>query len=724
MSGPTFSESWYRVASLRVSLRPTVRVQRQVFRGEDWYVLHDPFNNSFFRIRPPAYAFLAQLSIAHTVDEAWQRVLNQAGDDAPGQDEAIRLLAQLYQSNLLYTDGQPDADRLFERYRKRTRRELASKLIGFLYTRIPLWDPEHFLRRLQPLTRLLVSPWGFAGWLVMVVLGLKAVVDNAGQLATQSSGLLSPGNLIWLYVAMAMLKLIHEMGHALVCKRYGGEVHTMGVMLIALAPLPYMDASSSWAFRSHGQRALVGLAGMAAEMLTASVAALVWASTGAGVVHSVAFNVMVVASVSTVLFNGNPLMRFDAYYVMCDLIQVPNLFERARKQWVYWIERFAFGTPMAVDPSGSRGEAAWLGAYGFGSTLNRLFVTFGITLYIADQFFILGVLTAAISLVMLVVLPLGRLPGYLLSCPRIERRRLRATLLSGGALAAVVVGLAFVPVPDAITAPGVVEASAYEQVNAPEAGHVRSLAWESSQWVEAGTVLAVLQNPELDLDIAEMEAEIRGAKAMLAAATQRSMADMAPIQARLTALEQRLAELEQRRARMTVRAERAGLWVATPEIQRQLCGCTGFANREGAWIRRGKPLGVMLDPKAYRFVAVVSQDQAAHLFSDDIGPGVVRLWGRGGEELTARTMKVIPYERRELPSAALGWWGGGTIAVSQRMDSATEAFFEVNLELEPGVLPPVGHGRSGLARFELPPQPLAAQAGRYLTQLMQARYRL
>ena len=228
----------------------------------------------------------------------------------------------------------------------------------------------------------------------MVAVGANAVLENLPQIADQTQGVLALDNLIWLYLCMAAMKVVHELAHAFVCKRFGGEVHVFGIMLLVMAPLPYVDATASWAFRSRYERALVGAVGVLSELFMAALGAVVWANTGPGLVHTLAFNVMLLGSISSLLFNGNPLLRFDAYYVLCDLIDIPNLYQRANQQWLYFADRYLLGSRDAKGPSTDSREWWWLTGYGGLSFIYRLMVVALVLEYVADQWFLLGVVFA------------------------------------------------------------------------------------------------------------------------------------------------------------------------------------------------------------------------------------------------------------------------------------------------------------------------------------------
>ena len=240
-----FHESWYRIANQRICLRATVKVRRQLFRGTRWYILYDPFSNQFFRLRPPAYEFVARLSNTRTVEEVWREVMECNPQDAPGQEEVIHLLAQLYHANLLHYQLPPDTTKLFERYKQRKQRILKANLLNIMFLRIPLWDPDNFLKRLLPFIRVIMSPIGTIFWSGIVIFAVKEVIDHFSEFRVQSQGILAPSNLFLLYLGAVIVKTLHEFGHAFAVRRFGGEVHTMGIMFLIFTPFPYMDATAA-----------------------------------------------------------------------------------------------------------------------------------------------------------------------------------------------------------------------------------------------------------------------------------------------------------------------------------------------------------------------------------------------------------------------------------------------------------------------------------------------
>ncbi|MHC5157209.1 MAG: peptidase M50, partial [Planctomycetota bacterium] len=338
---PTFHEAWYRVVDLKPRLLSNVRIYRQHFRGQLWYVLENASNNKFSRLSREAYFFVGLLDGHRTIADAWELCNEKQADSAPTQGEVIQLLGQLYSSNLLYADLPPDTVSLFNRYTQRMRRQIQGFFSNLLFIRIPLFDPDPLLDKWVPVVGKLFSKVGLVVWLLGVLTGLYFVIGNLNELMVQSADILAPDNLFWLYLSMIMIKVCHEFGHSFACKQFGrlngsgGQVHVLGVMFLVFVPLPYVDASSAWAFRRKWHRVIVGMSGVAVELFVAAMAAVIWANTSTGTLHIIAYNLIFIASVSTLLFNGNPLLRFDAYYVLSDLIEIPNLGHRSR-QYLYF----------------------------------------------------------------------------------------------------------------------------------------------------------------------------------------------------------------------------------------------------------------------------------------------------------------------------------------------------------------------------------------------------
>ena len=446
MSEDLYSPSWYRVANLRPRLRGHVRIHRHHYRGELWYVLEDRVSRRMHRFNPQAHYVIGLMDGRRPVQALWDAAIERFGDDAPTQDEVIRLLGQLHAADVLQTEMSPDVDEILRRAQKTRQRSLMQKLSP-LALRIPLVDPERFLERWLPYYRWLFGPAGALLWLMVVGTGLALATAHWRELTeSMSDRVLAPRNLLLLALTFPLVKLLHELGHACATKAWGGEVHDMGVMLLVLMPVPYVDATASSAFRETRRRVVVGAAGILVETFVASLALFVWLQAEPGTLRAMLYDVMLIAGVSTVVFNGNPLLRFDGYYILADLLQMPNLRQRGVQYLTHLVDTRAFGLRDSRFDAGER-ERGWLAAFTVASFVYRMVVMIGIALFIGTQYFVIGALLALWVVFGSIVLPLYKGLNHVFASPKLQRRRNRAVAVTGGVAFTLLILLFAVPLP-------------------------------------------------------------------------------------------------------------------------------------------------------------------------------------------------------------------------------------------------------------------------------------
>ena len=720
---PTFSESWYRVAALRPRLRSTLQAHRQHFRGDMWHVIQDPSSNQFFRLNEAAYRFVALLDGRRNVAEAWKIASEQLGDDAPTQGEAIQLLGQLYTSNLLAGDMPPDAEGLFKRYRKRVTREVQSYLMNILFIRIPLFDPERLLDRTVGFFGAVFSAWGTILWLGLILTGLYFLAGRTDELTKGAQGLLSPERLPLLYLSFVIIKVVHEFGHAFACKKFGrdsgsgGEVHIMGIMFLVFTPLPYVDASSSWALRSKWHRTVVGAGGMFVEMAIAALAAIVWARTAEGTTaHAVAYNLMFVGSVSTILFNGNPLLRYDGYYMLSDLLEIPNLQQRSRDYLYYLVKRYVWGVRKPRSPAHTRGERVWLFFYAIFSTAYRLFISFMIFLFVADSLPVVGIILAAIAVVVWGLVPIGKFVYYIVSSGELMRVRARAVMTSLLAPGVVLAGLAVIPAPDHFYVEGVVEPSEMKIIHAGADGFLQEYLPSGRQVTPDGPPLARSANPALVALRDGLAAQRRELVARRGLAMTKEPAAVQIIEEQIEALDVKIRRIEQQLADLQVRAPLAGTWVA-PQIDQA----------KGAYIKRGQNLGLVAKMDDLIVRAVALHDVGGILALDRSDRVAMRILKRPDQEVGGTIKQFLPTGQKYLPSPALGYAAGGNIATAPDDRSGVqtaERIFEIRIVPDGEGDVRLWTGQRVAVRFDCAPKPYLSQLWRATLQMLQRRFRI
>lgn len=715
MAGAFLSDSWYRIASLRPSLRGHARVTRQRLRGKAWYILYDPLTNRSQRFPPSVWWLLSQLDGRCTVDAAWQRALAELGDAAPSQDEVITLLSQLHKADLLLTlESLPDIDELLRRRRRQDRSRWLSSLLNPMSIRIPLWDPDRFLERTVSWLRPLFGWQGMLLWLAVVLPACFAAAEHWNELTGNlSDRLLSGSNLLCLALVFPVVKLLHELGHGYAVKAHGGQVHEAGVMLIMFAPTPYVDASASAEFRSKWYRAFVAAAGMLTELFLAGLAMYAWLVVEPGVVRTLAFNVMIVAGASTLVFNGNPLLRFDGYYILSDLIEIPNLAQRSNNWYGWLVRRHAFGDREAERPDASPGEARWFVPYAPAALAYRIVVSISMALFIASQYFFVGVLIALASIVNLAVVPAFRLLRLLAASPLLARRRRRAWLVSGVAMGGLCLFLASVPLPRSSVTEGVVWVPAGAEIRAAGTGFVQDdmAPWTSERSVRRRQQLFRQADPALAASYAEQRAKVAELEVQL-------VVDRADDRARGFLTEQALErergvllDLERRVAELVTLAPDSGsVVIARPQ------------DLPGRHVKRGELLGYVL-ARAPRLVrAVVVQDEIG-LVRGQLRAVTLTLSDRVGQALAGKLVREVPGGSEALPSRALMIDGGGELVADPRDPAGMatlDKVFQFDIDV-PSMPSDVRVGTRAWVKFEFAPEPLFQQARRRLRQLFLSR---
>ena len=747
---PTFSESWYRVAELRPRLRSTVQIYRQHFRGRMWHVLQDPGSNQFFRLNEPAYQFVAMLDGRHKVANVWRVCNEELGDEAPTQGEVIQLLGQLYVSNLLQAELPPDAEAMFSRYQKRVRREIKGYMTNLLFVRIPLIDPDHFLNRWVALFGKVFTVPGLLLWIAILAVGLYHVAGRADDLFRGSMNIFNPANLPLLYGSMVFIKVFHEFGHAFSCKRFGvksgtgGEVHTMGVMLLVFMPLPYVDASSAWAFRSKWHRIIVGTSGMMVELAIAAIAAVVWANTpDTAPIHQVCYNIMFIASVSSLLFNGNPLLRYDAYYIFSDIVEIPNLWQRSRQYLYYLVKKYLWNVKRARNPAHTVGERAWMFVYAVASTIYRLFILVMILLFLSNRLppdlIIVALGFAVMGFIAMFLVPAWKFVHYLATHQELLRVRGRAVVSTLIFVGAIVFAVGVMEAPDRSRVEGVVEPARLLVVHAAEDGFVtgtlasgadvRNVASVRAAMVAALTDVSGLRVPppvgalgaRETLILQSESPELVSTRARLAASREHLQAAWRLEQTRdisaaqrlafqIEALDEQIALVDEQLKSLKLSASLEGTWVS-PEIERL----------PGMYVRRGNQIGVLASLDRVIVRAVAGQDVDVYDASDRVE---MRVKGRADLKFDGTITKRLKVGQERLPSAALGYAAGGQMAVTKDDPKGTrtpERFFELHITPDSDAVGQLLSGQRLVIRLEMKRKPYVVQWWRALQQLIQKR---
>lgn len=709
MSDSLFSPSWYRIAELKPRLRNHVKIHRHDYRGKIWFILQDVAAGRSHKLSPASYNFIGLMDGKRSVDELWQAMGALGGDDAPTQDEVIRLLGQLHAADALICNVPPDGQELFRRYQRSERMRWKQRLWTPLAVRFPLWDPEHFLTRTQGFVRPLFTWYGGLLWLVVVATGIVLAAMHWGEL-TESivDRALTPDNLLVLWLVYPVVKALHELGHGYAVKLSGGEVHEIGIMLLVLMPVPYVDASAAWGFREKRQRMLVGGAGIMVELFLGALALFVWLNVEPGPAHAVAYNVMLISGVSTLLFNGNPLLRFDGYYVLADWIEIPNLGKRSNKYLGYLIQRYLYGVRDAEPVAHSNGERRWFFFYGIAAFLYRMLIMATIILYIGGKFFIVGILLATWGVVTQIMVPLGKNLSFLFSSPRIRKNRGRALSVTALLLSLILLLLFVIPAPSWTRSEGVSWPSEQSQVRSASDGFVVDLLVADGEKVEKGEQIIQMKDPFLNARLDVLSAQLRQLKAQLRVARVHDRVQTAVIREEITAVNADYKQTRERVEELVIRSPRAGVLIV-PQSE----------DLSGQFLRKGQLIAYVLESSDLLTARVIVSQDDIGLAREKTRAIEIMPAQWGSDPFKVKRWRQIPGGTSQLPTAALGTAGGGKFAVDPRDAegrTTLERVFEFEIDLPPG-MDNRFLGQRVFVRFDHGFEPLGFQFYRSLRQL-------
>ena len=495
--------------------RKDLIIQESVYQGELCWIVKDPLAMRYYRLLEPEYVSLLTLDEPTTIRNIKQ-VLDRTFPDRNFRVEDIqRLVAQFHQQGLMVSDAENQAAPLIKRRGKELRRKMLGALTSVLALRFPGIDPDRFLSWLHPKMR-----WAFSRWFLMLVAiliisALSLVLQNLDEFFRRLPGFyqfFGFKNLLLMGAILIVTKSMHEMGHGMMCKHFGGECHEIGFMLLVLTPAMYCNTSDSWILPNKWHRIAIGAGGMYVELILASICTWIWWYTQPGAINFLCLNVMFLCSVSTVIFNANPLLRYDGYYILSDLLEIPNLAQKSRLSLINRLRTICLGMdPVPPRYLPQRGQTMFA-IYSVASFTYRWFVYFSIMWFLTKVFKpygleIIGYTMIAFSLVGLVLVPLYQLVKFFKAPGRfrqVKKPRFIATAIVVGAILIFVAGI---PLPYHVYCPFVVRPDGASYMYAQVEGLLTEIDVQPGDHVEAGDVLVSMENPALDLELEQLKGQ-------------------------------------------------------------------------------------------------------------------------------------------------------------------------------------------------------------------------
>ena len=625
-----FRSSTSRPVGLRY--RGDLVTNRQVYQGQAWYVVKDPIGLSYYRFRPEEYALLEMLDGEASLEDLKDNFEARFPPRRITVDEVSRFVSTLHRSGLVIGDRPGQGPQLNERRRQRVWSEWKNWLRSIMCLRFRGIDPDWILNKLNPWFGWLYSPPALMVAVVYIFTALMLVLVNFETFRSklpEFHQFFASGNWFYLAAALGITKVIHEFGHGLSCKYYGGECHEMGFMLLVFTPCLYCDVSDSWMLPSKWKRMMIGAGGMYIELIIASTATFLWWNSHEGLFNQMCLNVMFVSSVSTLLFNANPLMRFDGYYILSDMLEIPNLRTKSSTSLSRLAKKWCLGVKLQDDPFLPKRHQGLFALYSVASTIYMWVLMISIFMFVWNamkpyRMEAIGRMLALFGIYGLIVRPITGIYKFLKVPGRRDEVKSLNITVTAGVVAVIAAAICFIPLPQRVWCPAELRPRGEETVYVTVDGRLEEILVEANDRVAEGDELARFSNVDLELQIAELEGQESGYRARLASLERERFTDSAAgmeirtVEESLKSVEEQLVKKRQYQSELVLKAPRSGLVLPSetvdekPDPSGRLPGWSGSALAKkniGATFVEGTVLCMVGDPDHFEAVMIVDQSE-------------------------------------------------------------------------------------------------------------------
>lgn len=564
---------------IRVKMRPDLVCNRVSYQGVEYWVVKDPLAQKYFQFPPHVYFLLTELDGTKSLDQLQETYHKKYAPKRITRSDLQQLLTRFHKDGLISSDMPGQGIELLKRGRKTKRMEMLQKFSNILAIRYRGFDPERILNFLIRYTWWLFTPTAVVVTLMAAAVALLSVVVNWTAFQSKLPGFDQFFDIRQWYLFIAVIavtKIFHEFGHGLSCKRMGGECHEIGFMLLVLTPCLYCNVSDSWRLPNKWHRAAIGAAGMYIEVILATIATFVWWFVQPGLVQEICLRVMLVCSVSTIMFNGNPLLRFDGYYILSDLLEIPNLHQKSSRALNTLLGRHWLGLEIPDDQLMPANRPWAFALFTVAAFCYRWFILTAIILFLLRFLEPYGVESIGIGIAMFSVFGMLSMPIYKLykymSVPgrmhQVKKQRFFTILAIGSAILS---GVLFIPYPHYLRCKLVVIPNDIETIWIKEPGTVESFLVKPGDRVAQGQPLAQFRNLELELQLLDIESKIQEKELeentilnQSSALDTRALDQLPSVHAERAKLIEMAATLRSRLKELSVSSPIAGTILATP----------------------------------------------------------------------------------------------------------------------------------------------------------------
>jgi putative peptide zinc metalloprotease protein len=564
---------------LRLRRRPDLEARRNKYHGKAYWVVKEPVGLNYYRFHDEEFAILNMLDGKTSLQQIKDDFQAKFAPQRISLQDLQQFVGMLHRSGLVISHAGGQGRQLRRRGDQKKKRELISKLSNVFAIRFRGIDPERILNRILPWFGWLFTVWCILAVAVLGIAAISLVLVNYQDFKTKLPSFeqfFAADKWIYLGITMAVVKILHEFGHGLSCKKFGGECHEMGIMFLVFTPCLYCNVSDSWMLPNKWQRVFIGAAGMYVELILASIATFLWWFSDDGLFNFLCLSVMFICSVSTVVFNGNPLLRFDGYYILMDIIEIPNLRQKANEVLKRWFQKNCLGLELQDNPFLPTKYRLLFALFTIASTIYRWVVTFGIIMFLNEVLKPYGLQALGRAVAVAGIFGMF-VPGIIaitkfFRTPGRASKMKRANILTSLAVAGAILSLfCFLPLPHSVSCSIETKPQKSVEVRSILAGELVEWKKRPGEFVKAGDVIAILDNIDLKIQLIKAEAERDLSEGRLNAFEQwqniRVELTSAASEERKTfeRANRAVEELRTKLARLTIRSPIDGYLFAPPE---------------------------------------------------------------------------------------------------------------------------------------------------------------
>lgn len=564
---------------INLTARNDLIIQEVIFQGDTSWVIKDPLSLKYTRLQTAEYEVFQMLDGSATYESIKRALDRKFPDRIVRYDDLQSLISSLHRSGLLISDNAGQATPLLERHRKEKRKKFLALLTSLLSIRFPGVDPERFLSWTYPKIRWLFT-WTVFYLAMGLVLAASFLILNNWQEFTSKlpefQRFFSAQNLLLMGFVLMITKVFHELGHGFFCKHFGGECHEIGFMLLVLTPAMYCNTSDSWVLPNKWHRAAIGAAGMYVEIVISAICTFIWWYTQPGTLHFLCLNVMFISGVSTIVFNANPLLRYDGYYIMSDLLEVPNLAQKSRMAILNKMRVWFLGMKPMNSRMLPQRKQELFAIYAVASVVYRWVVLFSILYFLSKVFEPYGLesighVLIAISLVGLVVVPAFKMFKFFAYPGRIRQVKRKNLIVTGCLVLVSIYLVGFVNIPHYIMTPVVIRPDQAQKIYVTTPGTIVEQNYRPGDQVEAFTTILKLENEEVFIAferqktlVKELESKLDDVNSLIASDLPIPEGNSPlTIKVEIDAAKKILAERASQLANLELRSDRIGTIIPT-----------------------------------------------------------------------------------------------------------------------------------------------------------------